>query len=157
MGYLDGLNEDQILEQAREDFVSVMEARRDIEDRKLRDYRLYRRFNEYVSGGALREGDRGEHGFSKQTIPLVFWITETVLPRIGVDPPKVTVSARSPEAGSFAQAAQLRMDRHMKYLWYQDRAIRAIKQFLVLGDSPIKTPWDEAQGGPGMIVVPWFD
>ena len=157
MGYFDGLNDDGILEMARQDFVSAMEGRRDVEERKLRDYRLYRRFNEFVSGGALREGDRGEHGFSKQTMPLVFWITETVLPRIGVDPPKVTVSARSPEAGPFAQAAQLRMDRHMRYCWFQDRAIRAIKQFLVLGDAPIKTPWDFALNGPSIQPIPWFD
>jgi hypothetical protein len=77
------------------------------QERKLRDYRLYRRFNEYVSGGGIREGDRGEHGWSKMTVPLVFWVVETVLSRMGVEPPKVTVSARTPEAGPFAQAAQL--------------------------------------------------
>jgi hypothetical protein len=56
VGYFDGLNDDGILEMARQDFVSAMEGRRDVEERKLRDYRLYRRFNEFVSGGALREG-----------------------------------------------------------------------------------------------------
>lgn len=157
VSYLDGLDDDAILEMVRNDFQSALESRRDIAERKLRDYRLYRRFNEYVSGGGIREGDRGEHGWSRMTVPLVFWITETVLPRIGVEPPKVTVSARTPEAGPFAQAAQLRMDRHMKMLWYQDRAIRAIKQFLVLGDCPIKTPWDFDLNGPGMSVIPWFD
>ena len=157
MGYLTGLNEDSILEMAREDYRSALEARRDVETRKLRDYRLYRRFNSMLTGGGLEEDDKGEHGWAKLTVPLVFWITETVLPRLGVDPPKVTVTPRTPEAGPFAQAAQLRMDRHMKRLWFQDRAIRAIKQFLILGDSPIKTPWDQTLGGPGMLVVPWFD
>ena len=157
MSYLDGLDDDAILEMARNDFQSALESRRDVQERKLRDYRLYRRFNEYVSGGAIREGDRGEHGWSKMTVPLVFWVVETLLSRMGVDPPKVTVSARSPEAGPFAQAAQLRVDRHMKYSWAEDKAIRAIKQFLILGDAPIKTPWDMAMGGPGMLNIPWFD
>jgi hypothetical protein len=157
MSYLDGLDDDAILEMARHDYQSALESRRDVQERKLRDYRLYRRFNEYVSGGGIREGDRGEHGWSKMTVPLVFWVVETLLSRMGVDPPKVTVSARTPEAGPFAQAAQLRVDRHLKYSWAEDKAIRAIKQFLILGDAPMKTPWDFALGGPGMQNIPWFD
>lgn len=82
MGYLTGLNEDSILEQAREDYRSALEARRDIEDRKLRDYRLYRRFNSMLTGGGLKEEDKGEFGWAKLTVPLVFWITETVLPAL---------------------------------------------------------------------------
>jgi hypothetical protein len=92
MSYLDGLDDDAILEMARHDYQSALESRRDVQERKLRDYRLYRRFNEYVSGGGIREGDRGEHGWSKMTVPLVFWVVETLLSRMGVDPPKVTVS-----------------------------------------------------------------
>lgn len=154
----DGLSNREVMEMAREDFRAARDSRQDVEQRKLRDYKLYRRFREEVAPtGGRDEDDRGPFGWSKLTIPLVFWIVETILPRLGVQPPTLTVNPGNPASVRYAQAKQLRMQRQLRKGATEEELLMAIKQFLILGDGPLKMAWDRNIGGPRLTTMDWFD
>lgn len=155
--YFDGLNDDAITEMVEDDFRSAEESRAKVEERKVRDYALYRRFRRELTDGGIEEGSRGPFNYSNITVPLVFWIVETILPRIGVQPPTVTLTARDPSLAPFVEAAQMRVTHNLRRGCYEQDMMLAIKQFLILGDSPIKVYIDEHLGGPRMLPVNWFD
>ncbi|HKY59412.1 MAG TPA: hypothetical protein VJP59_00225 [Gemmatimonadota bacterium] len=154
----DGLSNQDVLDMAREDWRAARESRRDIEQRKLRDYKLYRRWREDVfPSGGTDPDDTGPHGWSKITVPLVFWITETILPRVGVQPPTLTVNPRNTQSVAYAQAKQLRIQRQLNRGAAEEHLLLGIKQFLVLGDGPLKMAWSRRIGGPRLIAIDWFD
>lgn len=154
----EGLSNDQVLEMAREDWRAARESRREVEARKMRDYKLYRRFRDDVAPmGGKDADDRGPHGWSKVTVPLVFWIVETILPRIGVQPPTLTVNPRNTESVAWTQAKQLRIQRQLNRGAAEEELLLSMKQFLILGDAPIKMRWSKTIGGPQLLAIDWFD
>jgi hypothetical protein len=154
----DGLSNDDVLEMARADWRAARESRREVEQRKLRDYKLYRRFREDVRPqGGKDANDRGPHGWSKVTVPLVFWIAETILPRIGVQPPTLTVNPRNTRSVAYTQAKQLRIQRQLNQGAAEEELLLSMKQFLILGDAPLKMRWSKRIGGPQLLAVDWFD
>jgi len=155
--YFDGLDDISVHEMVKEDFRAAEESRREVEERKVRDYALYRRFRTELSDGGIKEDSRGPFGYSNITVPLVFWIVETILPRLGVQPPTVTLTARNPAAAPFVEAAQMRITHNLRRGCYEQDMLLAIKQFLILGDSPIKIYQDDHLGGPRMLPLSWFD
>lgn len=152
----DGLKPGDIATMALDDFHAARESRRDVEERKLDAYRLYRLFRK-----ELREGGRGDadgpFGWSRLSSPIVFYICETILPRIAITPPQVIVKARNPYAMRHQQAKELRINHQLRQSRYEEEMLLALKQFLILGDGPVKTPWDRQIGGPRMVSIDWFD
>lgn len=158
MGFLTDLTDSQVAEMARDDYRNASESRRELEDRKVRDYRLYRKFSTTVSpGGGFKDGDRGPFGWSKVQTPLVYWVVETILPRVGTTAPELTATPRNAEGAAFAQAVQLRLSHHMKRAWYQETAIYSIKQALVFGDGPIAVHYDPVLQSAGFDAIRWWD
>lgn len=157
MSYFDGLDDKQVAELVREDFSAARRSRAEIEQRKLETLRLYRRFRKELSEGGKGLTTNGPFGWSRLSDPLIYWIVETILPRVGINPPTITVTADVPMAVPFQQAKQLRINRQMKQAHMEEELMLAIKQFLLFGDGPVKTPWDEAISGPKLIALNWFD
>lgn len=90
-------------------------------------------------------------------MPLAFWMVETQLPRIGVNPPTITVSARTPEAVPHAEAKRLRLQHYLNECGWVRPMIRTYRQLLVLGDGPVKVPWSAERRMPYIAAVPWWD
>jgi hypothetical protein len=153
----DGLDDKAVAELCREDFSAARQSRIEIEQRKLEDYRLYRRWRKELDEGGRGERTNGPFGWSRLTVPLVFLIVETILPRIGVNPPTITAVAQNPASVRFQLAKQLRINHQMKMARMEQELLLSLKQFLILGDGPVKTPWDASLGGPRMIAIDWFD
>jgi hypothetical protein len=154
----DGL--ELIREEVAEDFRAAREARKDRQERALTDYALYRRKVREVAQeieDALHPDRRGPFGWSKIQVPLVFWIVETLIPRLGVNPPTITVNARTPEAVPYTQAKQLRLRHHLHRCGWELPYQMVAKSKLILGDGIGKVPWDQKLRGPRLVDVDWFD
>jgi hypothetical protein len=152
---LQGLNAQQTQEMVRDDWHSAVESRHELEERKLKSYKLYRAWRDELAGHG--KSGRGPFGWSKLTVPLIFWVTETTLPRIGVQPPTVIVNAKSPEAVPYAQAKQMRIQYHLRQAHMEEELLVALKSMLILGDGIVKVPWNPETRCPGFIAVNWWD
>lgn len=153
----DGLSDDQVAQMAQADFQAARTTRAEIEARKLVSYQMYRAWRKELTAGGKGEGTDGPFGWSRLTDPILFTIIETILPRVGIDPPGITVTADNPQAVPFQQAKQMRINRHMKMAGTRMDMLLSIKQFLLYGDGPIKTRWDADLGGPSFVAIDWFD
>ena len=149
--------EDQIAEMVREDFRAAHENRKEIEDRKLDSYKLYRAWRDDVQGGGRYQGGKGPFGWSKITVPVIYWTTELVLARLGVQPPTVVVTAKTPDAVPYAQAKQLRIQHHLREASFEEEMLIVLKSMLILGDGIVKIPWDASRRAPGFVSVNWWD
>lgn len=149
----------QLAEMVREDFRAAELSRKDLEERKIRDYQLYRRYRKEVENAGQNEEDRGPFGWSKMTVPLVYVICETILPRLGTQPPDILVSARSPGAVPYAQAVQLRLQHYLRErpARFARHMLMTLKQRILLGDGPVKTTIDPETLHPRMTGIDWFD
>lgn len=152
----DGMTNEQIAEMAREDFHAARESRMETEERKLDHYRLYRLFRKELKEGG-RGNSNGPFQWSRLSVPIVFWIVETILPRIGVNTPTIVVKAQSPQAMIYQQAKQLRLNQQLKRSRFRPEMLLTLKQFLILGDGPVKVPFDADLGSPRMKAIDWFD
>lgn len=135
-----------------DDFMAAEQSRTEREQRALEDLRLYLRQDKEVEQSRIER-----KGWSKIRVPLIYWMVETVLPRLGVNPPTVTVTARSPEAVPYAFAKQQRLQHLLRRGGWERQALLATKQMLILGDAPVKVPWDQDNRMPRMLHVPWWD
>jgi hypothetical protein len=156
MGYFDGLNTDEIRDMAFEDWRAARDSRRDLEEQKLDHYKLYRTFREELAS----DGDgnkQGPFGWSSLSVPLVFWIVETILPRAGTNLPTVNVRAKKPAAVPYAMATELRMRELWRSADIASELFMAIKSAIIMGEGMLKERWDRALGGPSAKYVPWFD
>jgi hypothetical protein len=156
MGYFDDLSEDQVRDMALEDWRAARESRRSLEEQKLDHYKLYRRFRDDLSTGAGGKSV-GPTGWSKLSVPLVFWIVETILPRAATNLPTVNVRAKNPAAVPYAIAKELRMRELWRRSNIAGELTMAIKSVLIMGEGPMKERWDRALGGPSARYIPWFD
>jgi len=152
---LEGLTDKQTQEMVRDDWHSAVESRHELEERKLKSYKLYRAWRDELAGHG--KSGRGPFGWSKLTVPLIFWVTETTLPRIGVQPPTVIVNAKTPEAVPYAQAKQMRIQYHLRQAHMEEELLVALKSMLILGDGIVKVPWNPDTRCPGFIAVNWWD
>lgn len=152
---LEGLTPKQTQEMVSDDWRSAVESRHELEERKLKSYKLYRAWRDELAGHG-RTG-KGPFGWSKLTVPLIFWVTETTLPRIGVQPPTVIVNAKTPEAVPYAQAKQMRIQYHLRKAHMEEELLVALKSMLILGDGIVKVPWNPDTRCPGFLAVNWWD
>lgn len=152
-----GLSDEEVAQMAQADFQAARTSRMEIEERKLDSYRMYRAWRKELAGGGKSAGEGGPFGWSRLTDPITFTILETILPRVGIDPPGITVTADNPQAVPYQQAKQMRINRHMKMAGTKMDMLLSIKQFLLYGDGPIKTRWDADLGGPSFKAIDWYD
>lgn len=152
----EGLNRQQVAEMAREDFAAARQSRKETEERKLDHYRLYRLFRKELKQGG-RGDSNGPFQWSRLSVPIVFWICETILPRVGVNTPTIIAKGRTPEAMMYQQAKQLRLNQQLKRGRFKPEMLLTLKQMLILGDGPVKVPWDADLGSPRMLAIDWFD
>lgn len=153
-----GMSEDQITEMVREDWRSARQTReQQLDEAKLRLLRLYRGFRSELAEGGKGKDAKGPFGWSKVSANIPFWIVETILPRVGINIPTVTVTAQNPMAVNFAQAKQMRTQQQWKMSRIEEQLMLAIKSMLILGEGVMKDFWDPVIGGPSSLYVPWFD
>ena len=127
-------------------------GRRDKEEQARDNYRLYRKGSNRVEASRV-----ARKGWSSIRIPLIYWLAETMLPRLGVNPPTVTVTPRSEDAVPFALSKQKRMNIFLSRQDWELEMIMVEKSKIVLGDGVTKTLWDSDRKIPRMIYVNWFD
>ena len=143
---------DDLLDEVRADWLAARDARRDREERALHDIELYSRKRRDAEAEMV-----ARQGFSKIEVPLIYWIVEHMMPRLGVQAPTLTVNATSPEAVPYAQAKQMRMQHHLDSCGWDIPYQFIQKSKLVIGDGIAKVPWDHEEMRPGIIDVDWFD
>jgi hypothetical protein len=151
------LDEKQAHEYARAAYIAAVDARRELEEQKRDTLQQYRIFSAELANGGRGEGVRGQFGWSKITVPVVFWITETVLPRVVLNVPTVVVTAQSPPAVPYAMAKQQRIKRQMHKARMKRETVRALKQTLLYGDGPVKVTWNRHERRVNFESINWFD
>lgn len=149
---LSDVKQDAIVSEVRADWLAARDARRDREDRAIHDYMLYRRARRDAEAERIARA-----GFSKIEVPLIYWIVEHEIPRLGVQAPQVTVNALSPEAVPFAQAKQMRMQHQIDTCGWDIPYQMVMKSKLILGDGFSKITWDHGEHRPRFVDVDWFD
>ncbi|RPH84732.1 MAG: hypothetical protein EHM88_03345, partial [Candidatus Rokuibacteriota bacterium] len=141
-----------LVEKVRNDFHNARDTRSEREERALDDYALYSRKRR----DAIQQAeDRG--GWSTLEVPLVFWIVEHELPRLGVQPPTITVTARKPAAVAYAQAKQMRLQHYLDRCGWDIPYQMIQRSKIIIGDGISKVPWDASEVTPRILHVDWFD
>ena len=153
---------DALRREVADDFVAARETRSPIADRKVHDYQLYRNFSEDVAnrGGGERGWElaaTGPFGWSKLSVPLVYWTIETILPRIATNPPVPVVKARNPAAVPYAQGRQMRLNAAIEKMEMMGEIVRCLKSMLALGDGIGKVSWNADAMNPRFTAIPWWD
>ncbi len=146
-----------LLSEVRDDWAAAQESRRSLEQRRIRDYRLYRRFRDDVNAYSFEEAVAGPFGWSSLTVPLVYWIIETIVPRIATVAPKILVRPETPEAAPFAQAKELSLNGVLQKMGVEDEMALILKEMVLYGDGFGKVSWNTTAGMPHFSQVPWFD
>lgn len=142
---------------ASEDFQAAWHTGTDVRASKARDYEVYRGYRRDASGGIGNKDRRGPLNWSSLNIPLAFWVVETEAPRLGTQPPSVTVTPTNARSAPYARAKQLRMNHLLRKGNYERELITAIKSMLILGKGPTKTTYCPDVGGPKMVAIDYFD
>lgn len=142
----------EIVEQVREDFLIAEENRDEREEIALEDYELYARKRRDAEAQAASRG-----GWSQIEVPIVYWTVEHELPRLGVEPPSVTVKARNADSVPYAMAKQLRLQHYIDRCGWDLTYQMIARSKLILGDGIAMTPWSPGQHMPTIVHVDWFD
>ena len=143
----------------RGEWTRTREARQgEIRDAAIKNYKLYHRSNDEVVKG---ERDRnymnpGQKG-SMLRAPLVFWGVETLLPRLVTVPPQFTVTGKTTESHKYARAKQARLNMYAKTSHFHQRLVQSTRQALIIGNSPVKVPFEPDRNQPEMQFIPWWD
>lgn len=153
-----GMKREDLKEMVREDFLAAKDTRANVEDQKVRALQNYSMYREDVPGGGKDGFDpAGPFGWSKVTVPIIAWVVETALPRIGIQPPTITVTARNPAAVPYAEAKQLRIQSDLRAAHSDEEMLHILKSMLLFGDGIAKTPWDPIRNAPSIMSVSWWD
>lgn len=147
----------ELVREVADDWLAALESKRDVEQRRLLDYKLYRRFRSDVSNRGFDEAATGPFGWSKITVPLVYWIVETIVPRVATKPPELVVKPLSPEAVPYAQAKEMELHETVDAMRMRPTLHRALKQMVLYGDGPTKVTWDGVNRRPRFTSINWFD
>lgn len=154
--YVDGLNARKITQMARDDFLAAKLARQDLEDRKLEAYRTYRSFRTDIADGGKKEETPGPFGWSKMTIPIGFWTTETATPRYVSKPPRPVVKPRNAAAVPYLAAKSLRLERQWERADPLPALISGAKEMSIFGDGPLKVTWEPAERRAKVTSISWW-
>lgn len=153
-----GMKATALLEMAQEDWQAARNTRAHVEDAKIRALKNYSMYRDDVPGGGKDgPGENGPFGWSKVTVPIIAWVVETALPRVGVQPPTITVTAQSPEGVEYAEAKQLRITADLRAAHSEEEMMHVLKSMLLYGDGYVKTPWNPIARRPSFHAVAWWD
>ena len=142
----------EIVDKVRSDALAAEENRTDREEIALEDYELYMRKRREAQAQAQ---DRG--GWAKVEIPIVYWNVEHQLPRLGVDPPTITVKALNSESVPYQLAKQLRLQYYLARCGWDLPYQMVARSKLILGDGIAMVPWSPKIHMPRIVHVDWFD
>lgn len=115
-------------------FRDAESARKELEDRWLKYYKMYRSW-----GGTRKKGDWRSHVW----IPVSFYVIETIVPRLVAQLPKLTVLPVGPEDADGAKELEALLD------WATDQSdlylelVKSFKSALTYGTGIIKTVYEE--------------
>ena len=152
LGKLSSEKQNEIVDEVRSYFIAAEDARKEREERAIHDYELWRRARRNAEAEMVARG-----GFSKIEVPMIYWIVEHLVPRLGVQAPQAIVNARSAQAVGFAQAKQMRLQHHLDSCGWDLPYQMVMKSKLIYGDGIAKGRWDHREMRPGFIDVDWFD
>jgi len=152
-----GLSDEDVLEQAFNDWTAAKDARLPIEDRKRQAYRDYRGWREEIVDGGKTPAGAGPFGWSKTTVPIIYWTVETILPRLGTQTPTVIAKANTPEAVAYAHAKSMRIQYDLKTSKADEQIQLALRTGMIMGDGVMKIPFDVSIGGPTILALDWWD
>ncbi len=153
----EAMNYADLAREVGNDWLSAVHSKKEVEERRMYDYRLYRRFRNDVSKLGFAEAASGPFGWSKLTVPVIFWIVETIVPRLAVNPPTLIVRPMSGEAVPYAQAKELELQQTLDLMRVRSTMHRTLKQTVLYGDGPTKLSWDSVNGRPRFTGISWFD
>ena len=142
----------EIVAEVRDDWLAAQASRDDREEIAMEDYELYMRQRRDAAKQAEERG-----GWSKVEIPIVYWNVEHQLPRLGVDPPAITVKPLNAEAVPYAMARQMRLNHYVRNCGWDLTYQMVARSKLILGDGIAMTPWSADHHMPRIIHVDWFD
>lgn len=154
------LDRDEFARQAWDDLNAAIETRVELETRKMRVTELYEAWATKVKGGGKlgeTEGGRGEFGWSKLSVPLLFWIIETELPRLALGAPTLIATAARPESVPYQQAKTLRLQRQVQLSRMRMPLFRTIKRMSLYGLGPMMTWWNPDKAAFAVSDISWFD
>lgn len=154
---ISGLSDEDIQEQAWDDYVAARDARYEIEDRKRQAYRDYRAWRTDASEGGKADDSTGPFGWSSTTVPVIYWSIETILPRLGTQTPTIIARPQTPQAVAYAQAKSMRIQYDLKHAGADTQIQLALRTGMVMGDGVMKIPFDERSNGPTIMAVDWWD
>ena len=126
-------------------------------DTAIRNYKLYHRRNDEPDVARLERNEATPGEGSVLRAPLVFWGVETLLPRLVTVPPQFTVTGKTTESHKYARAKQARLQHYAKASHFHQRLIQTVRQALILGNSPVKVPFEPDRNQPEMHFIPWWD
>ena len=142
---------------ASDDYQSARDTLTETHQSKATDYQVYRGYRDDATGGVGNKKRRGPTGWSSIQVPIAYGIVETEAPRLGTQPPAVTVMPTNVRSAPYAKAKQLRMNHLLRRGGFEWELIIAIKQMLILGKGPTKTTYCEDIKGPRMVAIDYFD
>lgn len=157
---LEDITDDEFLAITSEDLRSAIESRTEIERRKQRSYKAYEAWSDKVAGGGKldeADGGSGEFGWSKLTIPMLFWIVETELPRIALGAPTLMAVAKNPKAVPYQKAKTLRLQAQMVDAQARPAIFRSAKRMSLYGLGPMLWWWNQDEARVAVTDVSWFD
>lgn len=142
----------EIVEEVRVDWLAAEDNRKQRQEIALEDYELYMRERR----DAEKQADERE-GWSKLEIPMVYWTIEHQLPRLGVDPPRVTVKALNAESVPYAKSKELRLNYYVERCGWDLSYQMVARSKLIIGDGIAMVPWSPSMHMPRVMHVDWFD
>lgn len=142
----------EIVEQVWQDFQDAEANRAERQEIALEDLELYSRMRRDAEAQA-----KDRQGWSKVEVPIVYWNVEHQVPRLGVDPPTVTVKPLTPEAVPYALAKQLRLQWYLGRCGWDIPYQMILRSRLILGDGIAMVPWSPQLHMPRLMHVDWFD
>ncbi len=152
--------EEEFAELAKEDLRAAIFSRQDLEARKLRVYQAYEVWSDKVTGGGKlseADGGRGEFGWSKLEIPMLFWVVETELPRIALGAPTLVATAKNPKAVPYQRAKTMRLQCQMRDARVRPALFRSVKRMSLYGLGPMLWWWNADEGRVAVDDISWFD
>lgn len=151
------MNYGDLLREVADDWFAARDSKQQLEERRIRDYKLFRRFREDVKGSSFEEAVAGPFGWSKLTVPIIFWIVETIVPRVATQPPTLVVKPLTAEAVPYAQAKELELQDTLQQMNVRSTMHRTLKQMVLYGDGPTKVTWNGINRRPRLTDISWFD
>lgn len=142
----------EIVAEVRDDWQASQDNRRQREEIALEDYELYMRQRRDAEKQAEERG-----GWSQLEIPIVYWNIEHQLPRLGVDPPRITVKALNAESVPYAKSKEMRLNYYVERCGWDLSYQMVARSKLILGDGIAMVPWSPSRHMPTIVHTDWFD